>query len=244
MPLNRTAPRLDLPYLRRHPKRDESVPETATTRAAAAPSLSLTPPAATAPAPARPASPAQAAHPTRQRSRPVARVTGRTILTNESRVVTLNRRQSAIGSLVIDTRPSGTVSCIWELVDGTAGIVSETTGIEASPEFGKRALVQLRRGQLIVGLRHVHQLRRLLLVVPGPVPADRPLTVVLSLHDGFTIESAHAGPAPATVAVAAYQMGGELVVRREDRGLSALSEAAGAFGFAATWTPPPAPGLG
>lgn len=168
------------------------------------------------------------------------RVADRTILTIESPMVRMSRLQSAIGSLAIDVRPAGTISCIWELTDATSGIVSEWSGIRASPEFGRRPLIQLRKGQLLVGLRHISQLRRLLVVVSGPVPDDAPQSVVLSLHDGATIESAHTGTTQAIVAVAGYQVGGELVIRREARSLSSISDAAEAYGFAANWTPPPA----
>jgi len=154
-------------------------------------------------------------------------------------MVTMSRLQSAVGSLTIDVRPAGTISCIWELADGISGIISEWTGVRASPEFGKRPLIQLRKGQLMVGLRHISQLRRLLVVVSGPVPDDAPQSVVLAMHDGATIESAHSGT-QAIVAVAGYQVGGELVIRREARSLPSISDAAAAYGFTADWTPPPA----
>jgi len=155
-------------------------------------------------------------------------------------MVTMSRLQSAVGSLTIDARPAGTISCVWELADGTSGIISEWSGVRASPEFGKRPLIQLRKGQLLVGLKHISQLRRLLVVVSGPVPDSAPLSVVLSVHDGATIESAHTGTTQAIVAVAGYQVGGELVIRREARSLPSISDAAEAYGFAADWTPPPA----
>lgn len=155
-------------------------------------------------------------------------------------MVALSRLQSAVGSLAIDVRPAGTLSCIWELTDGTSGIVSEWTGVRASPEFGKRPLVQLRKGQLLVGLRHISQLRRMLVVLSGPVPDTAPQSVVLSLHDGATIESAHTGTTQAIVTLAAYQVDGELVIRREARSLESVRAAAEAYGFAADWTPPPA----
>lgn len=155
-------------------------------------------------------------------------------------MVTMSPLQSAVGSLAIDVRPAGTISCIWELADGSSGIVSEWSGVRAGPEFGRRPLVQLRKGQLLIGLRHISQLRRLLVVVAGPVPDDAPQSVVVALHGGATVESAHTGTTQAIVALAAYQVGGELVLRREARSLSSITEAAAAYGLAANWTPPPA----
>lgn len=154
-------------------------------------------------------------------------------------MVTLDRRQSAIGSLAFDVTPQGRMAAVWELTDGTAGIVAEPGGTTISPEFGRRALVQLYKGRLVVGLRHVRQLRRLLVVLTDRDPRRETKTAVASLYDGATIESAHESHVPALVSMALYHVDGELVVRREGFGFPSLAEVSRAYGFAAHWTPPP-----
>ncbi len=233
MAVNRTVSRPDLGYLRRRPRRGESPPPpsgppTGSLSLAFGPPTSSTAPASTAPALTPKAAP----------QLPTARVRGRTILTPEQPMVTLDRRQSAIGSLAVDLAPYGRVNGVWELIDGTAGTVSEQGGITTSPEFGRRSLVQVQHGRLLVGLRHVHQLRRLLVVLTGLDPDGARTTTVASLYDGSTAESAHESHVPALVSLAIYQVEGELVVRREGFGFPSLAEAAKAYGFATRWTPP------
>ncbi|MEO9220270.1 MAG: hypothetical protein ABI251_00560 [Mycobacteriaceae bacterium] len=230
--MNRTVSRPDLDYLRRRPRPGESPPTPAKPPTGSL-SLAFGPPSSTASASAAPALTPKAAP-----QLPTPRVRGRTILTPERPMVTLDRRQSAIGSLAVDLAPHGQVNGVWELVDGTAGTVSEQGGITTSPEFGRRSLVQVQHGRLLVGLRHVHQLRRLLLVLTGLDPDGASTTSVASLYDGSTAESAHESHVPALVSLAIYQVEGELVVRREGFGFPSLAEAAKAYGFAPRWTPP------
>lgn len=225
--MDRTVARPDLGYLRRRPQHGETPPVAAAPAATGSLALALGPPAAPAALPAQ---------------RPVPRVRGRSILKSDARWVSLDRRQSAIGSLAFDVTPRGQLNGVWELVDGTAGTVSESGGITISPEFGRRSLVQLRKGRLLVGLRHVQQLRRLLVVVTGLGPDAGAVRTIAALYGGATIESAHESDRPAVASLALYHVGGELVVRREGSGFASLAEASAAYGFAATWTPPPAHG--
>jgi len=229
MAVNRTLSRPDLGYLRRRPHRGErqaapSAPPTGSL------SLAFGPPTASA---------APALTPKVAPQLPAARVRGRTILTPERPTVTIDRRQSAIGSLAVDIAPHGRVNGVWELIDGTAGAVSEQGGITNSPAFGRRSLVELQRGRLLVGLRHVQQLRRLLVVLTDLDPEGDASTTVASLYDGATIESVHETHVPVLVSLAVYQVDGELVVRREGFGFPSMAEAAKAYGLAARWTPPP-----
>ena len=223
--------RPDLGYLRRRPKRGES-PAARPPQPSGSLSLAFGPPSTSAPtlhgaAPKAPALP------------PTARVRARTILKPELPTVTLDRRQSAIGSLTFDLTPHGKLNGVWELTDDTAGTVSAQGNITTSPEFGRRSLVQLSRGQLLIGLRHVQHLRRLLVVVTDLNPAGDASTTVASLYDGSTIESVHESHVPSLVTLALYQVDGELVVRREGFGFPSLADAAKAYGFDAQWTPPP-----
>src|SRR5215213_10554774 len=147
MAFSRTASRHELGYLRRVPKLGETP---AAPPPAKGPALSLR-------------------HPSRPGQRgPVARrAQGRAILSRDAPTVTLDRRQSAIGSLAFELVGSGALSCAWELGDGEAGLVSKASGVLVSPEFGRRPIVQLVERSLVVGLRHVRQLRRLLLLGGG-----------------------------------------------------------------------------
>lgn len=223
MAFSRTAPRYEITYLRRRPKLGERV---ASPAPAAAPSLSLGRPAQQGPKVAL---------------APVQRVAGRAILSADAPTVTLDRRQSAIGSLAFDLfgadAGGGALSCAWELVEGEAGLVSAALNVRVSPQFGRRPIVQLRKGQLVVGLRHVRRLRRLLLLMGG-LDESNATRLVGELHDEGTVESSHTAIAPVVAALAVYQVDGELVIRREDFGFPSAEAAAAAYGFALTWLPP------
>lgn len=217
MAFSRTAPRHELTYLRRRLKVGETPPSAPP---AASPSLSLA---------RAPQADIQAAQ--------VRRAEGRTVLSRDAPAVTLDRRQSAIGSLAFELVGGGALSCAWELDDGEAGLVSDASDVRVSPMFGRRPIVQLVDRRLVVGLRHVRRLRRLLLL--GEALTDtKPLRLVGDLLDGATIESAHTAAEPALAALAVYQVDGELVIRREDAGFASVEKAVAAYGFAPSWLPP------
>jgi hypothetical protein len=221
MAFSRTAPRHEITYLRRRPKMGERA---AAPAPAAPPSLSLGRPAQQGPKVAL---------------APVQRVARRAILSADAPTVTLDRRQSAIGSLALDLfgGGGGTLSCAWELVEGEAGLVSAALDVRVSPAFGHRPIVQLRKDRLIVGLRHVRRLRRLLLLV-SDLDESTATRLVGELHDEGTIESPHTAVAPVVAALAVYQVDGELVIRREDFGFPSAEAAAAAYGFSLNWLPP------
>jgi len=220
MAFSRTAPRHEITYLRRRPKVGEK-PPAARPSGAAAPSLSLRR------AGAEPKVPAAN----------VRRAEGRAILSPDAPTVTLNRFQSAVGSLAFEVIGGGELSCAWELVDAEAGLVSAAADVRVSPLFGRRAIVQLYKGRIVVGLRHARALRRLLLLATS-LDEAKPSRIVGALHGGATVESAHKGLAPVVVALAIYQVDGELVIRREDSGFQSDEAAATAYGFSLTWLPP------
>lgn len=221
MAFSRTAPRHEISYLRRRPKVGERL---AAPPAPASSSLSL---GRAAPREPRIAISA------------VRRVDGRAILSADAPTVTLDRRQSAIGSLTFGLfgGGGGALSCAWELVEGEAGLVSAALDVRVAPQFGRRPIVQLRKEQLIVGLRHVRRLRRLLLLASG-LDESRATRLVAEMHDESTVESPHTGIAPVVAALAVYQVDGELVIRRENFGFPSADAAAGAYGFSLTWLPP------
>ena len=223
MAFSRTAPRPEITYLRRRPKLGETV---AAPPARAPSSLSLGRGGAAQQLP-------------NVQVAAVRRVDGRAILSADVPAVTLDRRQSAIGSIAFDLfgGQGGVLSCAWELVDGEAGLVSAALDVRVSPQFGRRPIVELRKAQLIVGLRHLRSLRRLLLLAGG-LDESKPTRLVGQLHDEGTIESPHTGIAPVVAALAVYQVEGELVIRRENFGFASAEAAAAAYGFSLTWLPP------
>jgi hypothetical protein len=180
---------------------------------------------------ARPAAPA-----TTPLLAPARRLDGRLLLTDAVTEVTLDVRQSAIGSLALDVAGQGEMGVLWELQDTTTGMVSPLEGQLVSPELGRRPVVEHRQGRVIVGLRHVRELRRLVVLVEGP-ETRHPYRVVGSLHDGSTFEASFAWTAPVVSALAIYQVDGELVVRREGFDFASRADVADAYGFALNWIP-------
>jgi hypothetical protein len=217
MTFSRTAPRDHLTYLRRRPKLSDSTAAPATVDSS---TLTLR----------------SSAH-TPNSQRPARPVDGRALLTKGKRVVTLNRRQSAIGALTFAVFGGGELACCWELIGGESGLVSGASGVHVSPEFGRRPIVQLLDSRVVVGLRHARNLRRLLLLGVG-LPTAPGARIVGDLLDGSTIESAHIGADPTVAALAAYRVHGELIIRREDAGFADVDAAAAAYGFSSTWLPP------
>lgn len=167
---------------------------------------------------------------------PARRLDGRLLLTESITEVTLDRRQSAIGSLTFELAGHGELGVFWELQDTTSGLVSPLEGQLVSPELGRRPVVEHLHGQVIVGLRHVKQVRRLVVLVEGPETRD-PYRLVANLHDGSSLEMSIPWTAPVISALAVYQVQSELVVRREALDFASRSDVADAYGFARAWVP-------
>lgn len=164
------------------------------------------------------------------------RTRGRLLLTSDEPDVTLDRRQSAIGSLTFELAGQGEMGMAWELEDSTTGLVSPLEGQLVSPEFGRRAVVEHREGLLIVGLRHVHELRRLLVLIESPL-SRHPHRLVGSLYGADGFEASFSSNGPVIAALAIYQVRGELVVRREGFDFPSRADAIDAYGFRPTWLP-------
>lgn len=216
MAFSRTEPRHHITYLRRRPKPGE--PSSGPARGSV--SLQLAGPG-TVPSLELP---------------PVPRLRGRTILDDRNPAVTLDRRQSAIGSLVFTLVGGGEAGCVWELADGESGVVSRATRTLVAPEFGRRSIVGIEGERLIAGLRHVRQLRRLLILADGLT--NRRSRLVGELHGGGVVEMVAQSAAGSLVCLAIYQVDGELVIRRENTPFANAAAAADAYGFAASWLPP------
>jgi hypothetical protein len=167
---------------------------------------------------------------------PAGRLEGSLLLTDAVPEVTLDRRQSSIGSLVLEIAGQGEIGVAWELQDTRTGLVSPLEGQLVSPEVGRRPIVEHRQGTIVVGLRHVLQLRRLVVFVEGP-ESRHPYRVVASVNDGSTVEASFARTAPVIAALAFYQVDGELIVRREGFDFETRADVAEAYGFAISWIP-------
>lgn len=158
------------------------------------------------------------------------------LLTETVSEVTLDRRQSSIGSLVLEVAGQGEIGVAWELQDTRTGLVSPLEGQLLSPEYGRRPIVEHRQGTIVIGLRHVLQLRRFVLLVEGP-EGRHPHRVVGSVNDGATFEASFARTAPVISALAFYQIDGQLLVRREGFEFETRADVAEAYGFAVSWIP-------
>lgn len=142
-----TTIRTDIPYLRRRVKRG-SVPEPSTKSVSLNLSRGDDAPA-TGPQPVLPAS---------NRIPPLPVVDGKVVLTLNEPVVALDRKQSAIGSMVI----SGAEAFAWEANDGFGNLVLKEHDESTAPMFGNRRLAEFHKGEVVVGLRHFRNLRRLI----------------------------------------------------------------------------------
>lgn len=167
---------------------------------------------------------------------PVRGLDGHLLLTEAVSEVTLDRRQSSIGSLSLELAGQGEIGVAWELQDTRTGLVSPLEGQLVSPEFGRRPIVEHRQGRIIVGLRHVLQLRRFVVLVEGP-ESRHPHRLVGSVDDRSTFEASFAWTAPVMSALAVYQVDGQLIVRREGFDFDTRADVAEAYGFAVSWIP-------
>ncbi|SDP49226.1 hypothetical protein SAMN05660199_04053 [Klenkia soli] len=227
--------------------------------------LSGPPPVAAPPAPAPPASSsldlfpeAPAAPPARTpvaRPRPVARQVprvphgGRVILTPREPVVTLDRVQSGVGALTITAVCSPAVGdlvlgAVYQLADGSSGVVSRTAGVPTAPPRSRRPVLEAGRDehdQIRVDLRQTRSLRRF--VVHAMSASEGQLawggTLVITTHGGSRVEipldlAPHAGP---VVLASVHAVDGEFVVRAElDPVHGLVRDVALAHGFRAiTW---------
>lgn len=167
MPANLTGPRPDIVFLRRRLKPGEV--STATPAQVSAPkssglNLNRERPSNNAPTSeaSKPKSPVEPKLP----GAVVPFSVGLSHLKKTNDAFRLNRRQSAIGSLVVENA----MVAGWQMQDGSSGYiyntdVTATESPETKPvEFMGRQLVQFHKELLIVGLRNVNKLKRLIII--------------------------------------------------------------------------------
>lgn len=102
-----------------------------------------------------------------------------TELSLDNPVVRLDFRQSGIGSLVI----YGVQAFAWETKDMQGGLqvsLAENSSDIDPPSFGNRPLAQFVGDEVVVGLRHAHKLRRMVL-------ASQVSDLKLTMYDGSEI---------------------------------------------------------
>lgn len=159
MPANLTNPRPDIVYLRRRLKRGESAQATVTPSTASSSSSSLN------------LNRDKTSDNVFQKKKEVVassipEANGVEILRNVNDAFRLNKRQSAIGSLVI----SNAMVAAWQLQNGSSGYlynksVTPTESPETKPgSFKKRDLIEFHQEGLVVGLRNFKHLKRLIVV--------------------------------------------------------------------------------
>jgi hypothetical protein len=155
MGANLIDPRPDIVYLRRRLKRGESAPVQA--EPARVSILSLD---------GNQDTPASMIQDEVVRGATVPNAVGLSYLREVNDAYRLNKRQSAIGSLII----GNAMVAGWQMQDGSSGyIYNEGIAATESPEhkpkeYNKRPLVEFRKELLVVGLRNFKQLKRLIVV--------------------------------------------------------------------------------
>jgi len=167
-----------------------------------------------------------------------------TILTPGDPIVTLNRRQSGVGSLLIEAACSPAVGdlrlgCAYALTTGASSILSHADGMRLGPKGSDRPVIVAGRErfeQVEVDLRQVRTVERLLVY---SFSGDRsPLawggTLRIATFGGAEIELSIERPEYTGVYVllSAYSIDGELILRAElDPAGGTVREACRAYGY-------------
>lgn len=154
---------------------------------------------------------------------------------------------SGIGTLTCEAAISPAVgevalACAYELEDQVSSLVQLNGHSRFAPDQRRPVLVagRDRFESLLVDLRQVRTVRRLLLVVYSfsREPLTWAGTLIISTHGGARVEVPldDLGTTPVGVAVALYQLDGELVIRSVLRPAATVREACVSYGYdAITW---------
>ncbi|HEY3466185.1 MAG TPA: hypothetical protein VGL47_13715 [Amycolatopsis sp.] len=144
--------------------------------------------------------------------------------------MTLDRLQSAIGSLTVEavcTATAPALACTYELADDRSAFLGSGTSATRTP------LLAVRSRSVSADLRQVRQLVRLVVMADFPTAGPTGLLVV-STWDGARLELplGNPGGARVTVPLSIHNVSGELVLRAEpEEAFSSPRAAADAFGF-------------
>lgn len=151
-----TQIRTDVPYLRRRLKKGEANPG-ASTAGTSTGSLKLGGSSLSLGNKGNTGSMPVVSEPVKPAFPPLPSAEGKVILSLEEPSVLLSKIQSAVGSLVI----SGAEAFAWEANDGFGNLVLADGSDSTAPLYSGRRLVEFHKGELVVGLRHLRNLRRL-----------------------------------------------------------------------------------
>ncbi|WP_432504688.1 hypothetical protein [Kineococcus arenarius] len=137
------------------------------------------------------------------------------------------------------------LGCLWETRDRRSGLVQSLGDLLAAPGYGARQVLRLgarseEGEELLVDTRHLELLRRLVLYVYAVRPQPPDFTALapratLRRRDGARLQAWAADPpagARTCALVSVHDVGGELVVRRENEFFTGpQQEVAEAYGF-------------
>jgi len=173
-----------------------------------------------------------------------ARSGEQTILTPDQRSVTLNRLQSAIGTLTIQAACSAevghlTLGCAYQLTSGASSMATLKAGARLGPQDAHRPVLVAthdRFDTVAVDLRQMSALQRLAIIAFSQ--SRRPLRwggtlLVTTLGDAkVAVPIEPPGTGQVAVLLTAYNVAGEIVLRREMTPVEgSVRDACRAFGF-------------
>ena len=168
----------------------------------------------------------------------------RLILSPRTPSVTLNRVQSAVGTLNFEaavpaTETSVRLGCLFELRSGMSSTVSRAAGNREGPRHSARPVVLGHREQfeeISVDLRQSRELTRLLLYLhtADHQPRVFPGTFTARTYGGAAVEIPLELPsaAPALAVMSLYNVDGQFVLRAEMEPINgAVRDIAKAYGY-------------
>lgn len=168
----------------------------------------------------------------------------RRILTAHRPTVTLNRLQSAIGTLTFEAAcPAGVeqvrLGCLYQLTSGWSSTVQRADGNREGPRHSARPVILAHREQfeqLSVDLRQADTLHRLtaFLYSPSDSPVPTAGTFIVNTFGGASIEVSLelAASARCLAVMSLYNIDGEFVLRAEMEPIAGAVRAIGkAYGY-------------
>lgn len=149
-----------------------------------------------------------------------------TLLSRAAPTVTLSRIQSAVGTLTVTAVCGPTVGdlrlgCAYQLRDGRSSTVAHEGGNRSGPSDSPSPVLAAQRHEfetVVVDLRRCQEVTRLLFYAfsASHTPLAWGGTLIATTFGRASVETAIEVPAPAPVGalLSAYNIGGELVLRR------------------------------
>ena len=232
-------PRTDLPFLRTRIRAlapPVAAPATVSAPAAAAAAVTISS-SLDLSVPAAPKK--RGAAPARRRPSPRRAASGaQTLLSAREPTVTLTRLQSGLGKLTVEAACSAAVGdlrlgCAFSLRGGHTSTVQHEGGNRNGSLDGKTLVLQAQRHEfetVVIDLRHCREIERLMFYAFSATRA--PLawagTLLVTTYGEASLEAPLelSEPSPVAALLTVYQVGGELVLRREMRPFATTVKAA------------------